>query len=134
MMYIRQRPFSGAVSFRGKIRDMFTEEERKSIAAELQLAEHARVEGNEGRARVCARRAAGIAIRVYFRANGISISSPNAYTLINQLQGMEHFPMPIRQSAARLSMRVDENFQLPEKVDLLSEARLLVELLEKEEK
>ena len=36
------------------------------IQAELEKAQQARARGNEGQARVCARRAAGIAAREYF--------------------------------------------------------------------
>jgi hypothetical protein len=42
----------------------------EQIEKEFELAERARANGNEGRARVCARRAAGIAAREYLTRKG----------------------------------------------------------------
>jgi hypothetical protein len=49
------------------------------IEAELEKADLARLSGNEGRARVCARRAAGIAARAFLTRHGVGLhdmSSP----------------------------------------------------------
>lgn len=95
------------------------------IQAELDKAEEARARGNEGRARVCARRAAGIAAREYFARRGQVVRSPSAYDLLNLLAEDASLPADLRQAAAHLTLRVDEEFKLPMEVDLINEAKSL---------
>jgi len=52
------------------------------IEAEFEKAEGARRRGNEGQARVCARRAAGIAIREYLTRRGARPLIISAYDLL----------------------------------------------------
>ena len=52
------------------------------LETEFERAEAARANGNEGQARVCARRAAGIAIREYYARRGQSVHTPSAYDLL----------------------------------------------------
>jgi HEPN domain-containing protein len=95
------------------------------IQAELDEAEEARARGNEGRARVCARRAAGIAAREYFVRRGQVVRTPSAYDLLNLLAEDTSLPADLRRSAEYLTLRVDEEFKLPMNVDLIAEARKL---------
>lgn len=104
------------------------------IQAELNKAEEARARGNEGRARVCARRAAGIAVRAYFAQRGRVARSPSAYDLLNLLAEDPTLPADLRQIAAHLTLRVDEEFKLPVDVDLIAEARKLCQTLASETK
>jgi hypothetical protein len=97
------------------------------INAEFERAEQARVRGNEGQARVCARRAAGIAAREYFARRGETIRTQSAYDLLNLLTEDSSLADDLRQIAAYLTLRVDEEFKLPVKVDLIIEARKLCE-------
>jgi hypothetical protein len=99
------------------------------IQAELEKAEHARSFGNEARARVCARRAAGIGIREYFARQGSLIGTPSAYDLIKLVEDDTSIGAEARRSAAYLAMRVNEEFNLPENVDLISEAKKLCDAL-----
>lgn len=92
---------------------------------ELERAEAARARGNEGQARVCARRAAGIAIREYYIRHGQSVSTPSAYDLLNLLTEEPRLSPDLKQAAAYLRLRVNEEFKLPVDVDLLDEARKL---------
>ena len=46
---------------------------RIQVREELLLAKQSRLEGNEGRARVCARRAAGTAVKLYLENKGLMI-------------------------------------------------------------
>ncbi len=99
------------------------------INAEFERAELARSRGNEGQARVCARRAAGIAAREYFTRLGRAIRTPSAYDLLNLLAN-EPLPSPdLRRSIAYLTWRVNEEFKLPVDVDLIAEAKKLCEEL-----
>jgi hypothetical protein len=99
------------------------------INAEFKRAEQARARGNEGQARVCARRAAGIAAREYFARRGQAIHTPSAYDLLNLLIEDPSLSDDLRQTAARLTLRVDEEFKLPANVDLIVEAKKLCEEL-----
>jgi hypothetical protein len=118
------------LGLRGKIQEMFRAEAKSKIAAELARGAAARREGLEGRARVCARRAAGAAIREYLDLRGLEAPGSSAYDLLAYLQGFGDVSADIRQAAGRLLARVDEDFTLPSGVDLLAEAGWLAEALE----
>lgn len=98
------------------------------------MAEEARARGNEGMARVCARRAAGWAAEAYLQDRGIDLQttsvleqlrgvlrqgslSPRAQTIIGNLL------MPKKKD----DLESDSYF--PQDVDLIIEARELVQLL-----
>jgi hypothetical protein len=57
----------------------------QQIENEIQNATLARKRGNEGQARVCARRAAGIAVRKYYERMNIPITNKSAYELLLSL-------------------------------------------------
>ena len=79
--------------------------------------------------RVCARRAAGIAIREYLTQNGITPPSISAYDLLKYLEGLDDTSPDLRLACANLQMRVTEEFRLPTDVDLVSEAKKIVSTL-----
>ena len=93
------------------------------IEAELDKAEQARGRGNEGQARVCARRAAGIAIREYLTRRGIRPPSVSAYDLLNLVKEDPHVAPDLKRIAEHLTLRVTEEFKLPVEADLVAEAR-----------
>jgi len=96
---------------------------------EINRANDVRAKGNEGQARVCARRAAGVALREYFARHDIQTASPSAYDLLKLLLEMDDLPADARQSAEYLTLRVDEEFKLPAGIDLVKEAQTLCERL-----
>lgn len=98
-------------------------------ASELQKAERARARGNEGQARVCARRAAGIAIRDYLTRKGIRPPSPSAMDLLELLKDDPHLSPDLKRIAEHLTLRVNEEFKLPIRADLIAEARTLCDAL-----
>jgi hypothetical protein len=102
---------------------------RKEIETEFKNAEKARTQGNEGRARVCARRAAGIAVREYLTRQGIRPPSVSAYDLLNLLKEDPHLSPNLKLLADHLTLRVTEEFKLPVDADLIAEARKLCEEL-----
>ncbi len=102
---------------------------RSQIQAELDKAEQARGRGNEGQARVCARRAAGIAAREYFTRRGQPVRTPSAYDVLSLLIQDPSLAADLRQSAKYLTTRVNEEFKLPVDVDLIAVARILCEAL-----
>lgn len=109
---------------------MFRAEVKQKIEAELTQGLAARAGGFEGRARVCARRAAGAAVREYLELQGLSVTSPSAYDLLAALQEMPGISDAVRQAASHLLIRVDETYALPIDADLLADARWLANELE----
>ena len=102
---------------------------RTDMEAEFEKAEQARARGNEGQARVCARRAAGIAIREYLTRRGIRPPSVSAYDLLNLLKEDSGLSPHLKRIADHLTLRVTEEFKLPIDADLVAEARTFCEEL-----
>ena len=99
------------------------------IDREFENAAQARAKGNEGQARVCARRAAGIAIRDYLTRHGGRPSSASAYDLLNLIKEDPLLPPDLKRVADHLTLRVTEEFKLPVEADLIAEARSLCDWL-----
>ncbi|HSJ87120.1 MAG TPA: hypothetical protein VK909_07910 [Anaerolineales bacterium] len=96
---------------------------QKDVDAEFEKAAQARARGNEGQARVCARRAAGIAVREYLSRGAIRPPSTSAYDLLNLIKEDPHLSPDLRSIADHLTVRVTEEFKLPVDVDLVAEAK-----------
>ena len=98
------------------------------IQNELDRAQKALAENNEGKVRVCARRAAGAAVREWMAA----CIQPPAWgqTAVAQLRAMaadRSLPEAIREAAKRLSTTVDHDHKLPFAEHPLDDARLIIE-------
>lgn len=93
--------------------------------SEMSRAEQARGRGNEGQARVCARRAAGLVVREYFTRRGVPVTSPSAVDLLDQLGSDPLLALEVKVVVQHLTRRVDEDFKLPADVDLIAETRKL---------
>ena len=96
---------------------------------ELNRGLQARARGNEGRARVCARRAAGTVAREYLSRRGLDPESRSAIDLLEQLGRQTDLPSPLLPLVEHLTRRVDESFRLPPDVDLIAEAKRLCDAL-----
>ncbi|WP_322805411.1 hypothetical protein [Thermanaerothrix sp.] len=107
----------------------FPPEVKAAIARELEQGERARRAGNEGQARVCARRAVGIALRAFWDEN--DLHTPSVIPLLQRLQEAEALPQALREVAGHFLMRVTPEFILPLDIDLLAEARWLIDELER---
>jgi quercetin dioxygenase-like cupin family protein len=92
---------------------------------ELRQAEIARRAGNEGRARVCARRAAGIAAGEYLNLLGIQTPGQSAYDHLLHLYEIDNISPLIRSLTGHFFERVSEDFSLPVEIDLIADARQL---------
>lgn len=101
----------------------------KAYLHELAQAENARSSGNEGMARVCARRAAGIIIGEYFARLGIRDFDPSAYERIKHLRFSSDSSKDVQEIADHLMQRVNTDYDLPIDVDLIAEARQLADTL-----
>ncbi len=101
------------------------------LQQEFEKARQARVNKNEGQARVCARRAAGIAIREYLTRQGTKVPSMSAYDLLNLLKEDPLIPADMQLIVDHLTVRVTEEFELPFDADLIAESRILCNWLTK---
>ena len=101
----------------------------EQIKAEFERAEQARAKNNEGQARVCARRAAGIAIRDFLTRRGIRPPSTSSYDLLNLIKDEALLPPDLKLVADHLTLRVTEEFKLPVEADLVAESRQLCDWL-----
>ena len=97
----------------------------ESVKQELQRALEARQVGKEGRARVCARRAAGWAVLIYRRQTDSEITDENAMKNLEWLKA-NHSDEVIRSTAGRLIVRVGEDYRLPHTQDPLEDAGLII--------
>jgi hypothetical protein len=102
---------------------------QNELQLEFERAEQARAKGNEGQARVCARRAAGIAIREYLTRRGTRPPSVSAYDLLNLIKEDARLSPDLRLIANHLTARVTDEFKLPLDADLVVEARQLCDKL-----
>jgi hypothetical protein len=96
---------------------------------ELTRAVQAQLEGNPGKARVCARRAAGWAIRAYYQRIDGPHWGGDAMTQLKRLQNDAAVPEPVRAAAARLTTKVDFDHRLPFADDPVEDARGIIEFV-----
>jgi len=99
------------------------------FAREMKMADKARAEGNEGKARVCARRAAGIVAATYMKRRGVSTPNMTAYERVKLLRGWPDLPADVHDVVVHMTTRVNENFELPLDADLVAEAQWLAKTL-----
>ena len=101
--------------------------------AEIRQAEEARLKGNEGMARVCARRAAGALVGEYFARHGnqgggspgVEPGSASTYDRLRSLSELPGISSQVTHSADLLLKRVTIEHTLPLEADLIAEARWL---------
>lgn len=101
----------------------------ESIQSELNVGKDARAAGNEGRARVHARRAAGEAARMYRTVYFASGRHLNAFRHLQHIAVDINLPGDLRAAAARLTERVRPDHTLPHAEDPLDDARMLAAAL-----
>lgn len=98
-------------------------------AAEITAAHNALKAGLPGRARVAARRAAGISLAAYNRWVGITADTHNYYDLLRSYSTHPGIPEEIREIAGRLCQRVNEQHSLPDHYDLVADAEKIIKFV-----
>ena len=88
---------------------------------ELEHAISARSHGNEGMARVCARRAAGIIIGEYLNRLGYSSLINNAYDRLSIFNNLPAVGQKYKDIAKHFLIKVNLDHKLPLEVDLISD-------------
>jgi hypothetical protein len=96
---------------------------------ELLAAQKAAEENLAGRSRVSARRAAGRAVREYFSVPGNQELSNNYYVLLKQFTTQPGVSNDMRMIALHLCQRVNEDYSMPDHIDLVAEARSLIQYI-----
>jgi hypothetical protein len=96
------------------------------IERELAAAEAARQDSNEGKARVCARRAVARATEAWLAQLPLPRWRGDAMAHLRQIQQNASFPLPIRQAAERLSTPVTRQHAAPFTTDPVADARLII--------
>lgn len=102
---------------------------------EMALAEKFRSQGLEGRARVCARRAAGWAVRSLYRRAEVGEPPSSVVALLRWYSSLARAPANLREAAGRLTVAVTPDHVLPHPQDPLDDARRIVNaMLEESER
>lgn len=102
---------------------------QQKLEKELETAELARSRGNEGMARVCARRAAGIAVGEYLSRLGYEVHTPSVIARLRFLLSLPDIPSATHEVAEHFLLHIDEEHKLPIEVDLVAEVSWLVKAL-----
>jgi len=103
-----------------------TGEEQQRVRAELDRARAALSEGNDGKARVCARRAAGVVLAAHYRSKGGGGWSGDAQTLLVKAASDGAFSPGAREAAVRLTTSVTRRESLPFSTDPVADALLII--------
>lgn len=109
-----------ALSLGGAVVASASVDARARIESEMAYARAAREHGKEGRARVCARRAAGWAVAARFP----EVPHRGALNLLRWLES--EGPGELRAAAGRLTAQVDLEHALPHDEDPLEDAAQIV--------
>ena len=96
------------------------------IQQELAAAEAAWKHANEGKARVCARRAVARATEEWMAPLTTPRWHGDAMEHLRQIQQDASFPLPVRQAAERLSTKVTQQQTAPFTIDPISDAKLII--------
>ena len=104
---------------------------QETLTNEIKSAVAAREAGNEGKARVCARRAVGWAIKEYLREQNETLVTSSAYEFIKYLRNQPDTRADMRQVLDHFLQRVekdspDEDSYWPLEVDLIDEAKWVI--------
>ena len=109
---------------------MAVQDWKEKFKVELTQAEAARASGNEGKARVCARRAAGIVIGRYLDIQNVAHPNASAYDLLQYLRDDVSQPPRVHEVISHFLVRIDTDHHLPIDADLIQEARWLAGMLQ----
>ena len=96
------------------------------IERELAAAESARQECNDGKARVCARRAVAHAAEAWIGRFSVPGWRGDAMAYLRKIQEDASFPLPIRQAAERLGTSVTRQHTAPFTTNPIADARLII--------
>ena len=97
------------------------------INKEIECLKKALNEANEGKARVCARRAAGLAVNFWLLKNNITSSDLSAAVCLNKIKEYHHLPDPVIEAAEKLTAKVNMLEAGSITLDPLKESLILID-------
>ena len=97
------------------------------IESELAIAHEAVKTGNDGKARVCARRAAGQAISWFLTKHRRENWGPDAMSQLRALMNDHMFPDAVLAAATRLTTKISDRFRYPFSEDPIEDACLIID-------
>ena len=106
---------------------MISEDLRTILQAEMADARRSQAQGNHGRVRVCARRAAGWSVGEYLEVHQLGESHGNALEHLHWLVDDADTPETLRAAAIRLTTKVEEDGSLPFDQDPIEDAKLIIQ-------
>ena len=99
------------------------------IEREFATATQARNKGNDGMVRVCARRAAGVAIACWLERSPRQGWGPDAMSQLRNLQLDSAIPQNIRDAASRLTTKITGQFTSPFSTDPIDDSKTIIHFL-----
>lgn len=102
---------------------------QEQVAEELVKATEGLHNGNEGLARVCARRAVALASQRWAEQRGLVAWQGDAMHHLRQIHQENAFPLSVREAAQRLLTKVTEQAQSPMTTDPLTDAHIIIDHL-----
>jgi hypothetical protein len=96
------------------------------IDQELRAAEVARKAGNDGKSRVCARRAVALATASWLARFAEPPWRGDAMEHLRRIQRLASFPAAVREAAERLGMAVTKRHAAPFTVDPIRDATIII--------
>jgi len=106
---------------------MVKEIARMNIDLELNRAKKALTEGNDGMARVCARRAAGLAISFWLESNAREHYGTYAMNRLRSIQKDNTIPQEIKSAAEKLTTHINNSDALPFTDDPVNDAIIIID-------
>ncbi len=98
----------------------------KQIEQELAKAAAGLRDGNDGLARVCARRAVGLGAQNWAERSGSRTWPGDAMKQLRKIQEEEAFPLEVREAAQRLLTKVTQRDQTLVSTDPIADAQLIL--------
>jgi hypothetical protein len=105
---------------------MTKDEASQQIEKELATATYARSTGNDGMMRVCARRAAGVAIAYWLQSHPEKRWGVDAMNQLHSLSRDTAIPEIARGAATRLTARITQQFHSPFSTDPIDDANIII--------
>ena len=103
---------------------------QEQIEQELGQAASGLREKNDGLARVCARRAVGLAVQAWIERSGVRTWPADVMNQLRKIQQQEAFPLEMREAAQRLLTKITQRDQAPLSTDPIADARLILKHLD----
>jgi hypothetical protein len=101
----------------------------QNIEKEFTQGEQAQKKGNEGMVRVCARRAAGLAVAYWLESHRRDGWGVDAMNQLRNLHLDESTPLSVREAALRLTTKITEQFTSAFPTDPLQDSKIIIDYL-----